>query len=103
MSRVTYAATSPYSNTDQVNIYLEYLDTWVGSYIGASSSDTILTLTTKYQHRPDLLSYDSYGTPAYWWIFAMRNPDQIRDPIYDMKAGMTIAVPVKENLPRGGR
>jgi hypothetical protein len=39
-----------------------------------------------------------YGTVKLWWVFAQRNMDVIKDPIYDMIAGTTIYVPKKSLL-----
>jgi len=100
MTAVIYQSTSPYYTTDQTSIYLEYLDFWKGASIYPSNTDTQYTLQAKYNNRPDLLSHDLYQTTGYWWIFALRNPDIIKDPIYDMKAGITIYVPSMNNLPR---
>jgi hypothetical protein len=50
------------------------------------------------QYRPDLLSYDLYGSVAYWWIFLARNINVIRDPIWDMVAGMAIYVPTASRI-----
>jgi hypothetical protein len=100
MTTVNYLPSSPYANTDQVNVYLEYLDFWNGPYILPQSTDDVYTVQPKYDKRPDLLSYDHYGSTGWWWIFAARNPDKIKDPIYDLKAGMTIYLPNKANLPR---
>jgi len=33
-----------------------------------------------------------------WWVFALRNPNVIEDPIFDMLTGTTIYIPKKENL-----
>jgi hypothetical protein len=74
---------------------------WPGYYAPFRDTDQIITLGTKYVNRPDLLSFDLYGTSGYWWIFSVRNPDQIKDPIYDMQAGMTIYAPSKNDLPIG--
>lgn len=100
MTKVTYGSTSPYYNTKQVNNYLEYLDYWSGARVLMADSDQQYTLQAKYERRPDLLSFDLYNTTGYWWIFAMRNPDKIKDPINDMRAGMTIYVPSANNLPK---
>lgn len=102
MTSVSYSPISPYATTQQVNIYLEYLDFWQGRAIAPRDADQIVTLGAKYVNRPDLLSYDLYGTAGYWWVFALRNPDLIKDPIYDMKAGLTLYVPIKNDLPAGG-
>lgn len=75
-----------------------YLDLWVPRSIVASSSDQKMVLDTKYHQRPDLLSYDLYGTTELWWVFAVRNVDILIDPIYDFNAGITIIVPTVESL-----
>lgn len=102
MTNATYSPISPYAATPQVNVYLEYLDFWKGSAIAPRDGDQIITLGSKYVNRPDLLSQDLYGSAGYWWIFALRNPDAIKDPIYDMKAGLTIYAPAKSDLAVGG-
>lgn len=99
MTKVTYQSASPYASTNQADVYLEYLDFWNGPFVFPSSSDAMYVVQAKYDRRPDLLSYDLYGTTGWWWIFAMRNPDIIKDPIYDLKAGITIYVPNKNELP----
>ena len=99
MTKVNYSQSSPYSSTPQVNYLLEYLDYWNGYYVFPSDSDSLYTVEKRYEHRPDLLSFDMYGSPRYWWIFALRNPDQLKDPIYDLKAGMVISLPAKSALP----
>lgn len=98
MSVSRYDQRSPYYNTEQTEKYVAYLDFWNPTAVGASSDDIQLRLEAKYARRPDLLAYDLYGTPQVWWIFAMRNPDQIKDPIYDMRANMVIYVPSKESI-----
>lgn len=86
----TYQRTSPYYYTPQTSRYLGY---WKPPSVMSDPSDILIQITSRYQNRPDLLSYDLYGTPRLWWIFAMRNPDQIRDPIWDMTGGLQIYVP----------
>lgn len=100
MTKVTYLKSSPYYSTDQVNNYLEYLDFWPGIVIPATSEDTLMVLDTKYTKRPDLLSFDMYQTPQLWWVFMVRNPDVIRDPINDFLPGINIYIPAKEVLKR---
>lgn len=99
MSKVTYSGASPYYTTDQTSIYLDYLDFWQGTMIPPVSTDTLYTVQAKYDRRPDLLSNDFYQTVGYWWVFAVRNPDIIKDPINDLKAGVTIYIPSAKNLP----
>lgn len=95
MTTVNYSGSSPYADTPQTNWYLDLL-----TYrpIGRDGTDTIQILTQKYQNRPDLLSYDLYGTPNYWWVFMIVNPNQIKDPIYDMVVGLTIYCPTFSRL-----
>ena len=66
--------------------------------VPGNSDDPLYTVEPQYHQRPDLLAYDLYGTPRLWWVFAQRNPDQIEDPIYDFKPGVTIHLPKKENV-----
>lgn len=101
MTSQGYSTTSLYATTQQNNAYgINYLDVWAPPVIVASSSDTFITLDARYNTRPDLLSYDYYQTTGYWWVFMIRNPDVISDPIWDFKTGIQIYVPVSENLPR---
>lgn len=96
-----YQPSSPYYNTPQQTDIVEYLDIWNGYYIKTSLSDKMYIVQPKYQYRPDLLSFDTYGTVEWWWVFAIRNPDVISDPIYDLKSGIKIYLPIKDNLPKG--
>lgn len=100
MTAVTYSPNSPYYQTPQQNQYLEYLGFWNGPFVYSSSTDGLLEIQAKYDKRPDLLSYDLYGSTAWWWIFALYNQDKIQDPIYDLRAGITIRYPNKNTLPR---
>ena len=90
-----YSATSPYFSTPEENINLGIL---VPRPITAEGDDQSYTIERTYAYRPDLLAYDLYGSPRLWWVFAQRNPDQIEDPIYDFKPGVTVQLPKKENL-----
>ena len=66
--------------------------------ITAEEDDQSYTIERTYAYRPDLLAFDLYGSPRLWWVFAQRNPDEIEDPIYDFKPGVTIQLPKKENI-----
>ena len=100
MTKVTYSSNSVYAGTPQTNQYLEYLDFWDGSFIFPSQSDTLYVVQAKYNRRPDLLSFDLYGSTGWWWVFAIRNPDIIKDPIFDLTAGITIYLIDKQRLPQ---
>lgn len=92
---IMYKKTSPYYYTGQTSTYL---DVWSAPVIPSLSTDGIILLSDRYTHRPDILSQDLYGTPQLWWVFAMRNPDVIKDPIYDLQAGIEIRYPDKSSL-----
>ena len=90
-----YSSTSPYFATPQNDINLEPL---VRRNFAIEDDDQAYTIERTYAYRPDLLAYDLYGTPRFWWVFAQRNPDQIEDPIYDFKPGVTIQLPKRSNV-----
>ena len=75
-----------------------YLDLWTTIDIEESLEDEKFVITSKYNERPDLLSYDRYQTPKLWWIFAKRNIDILIDPINDFKSGVEIFIPSLKNL-----
>ena len=70
-----------------------FLDLLKPRTIPAAGNDVLYTITPPYTHRPDLLAYDLYGTKNFWWVFAQRNPDVIKDPIYDFIPGVQIYLP----------
>jgi len=90
-----YSSTSPYFNTSENKISLDFLNPRT---ITADQDDIAYTIDRIYAYRPDLLAYDLYGTPRLWWVFAQRNPDVIEDPIYDFTIGKTIQLPKMSNL-----
>ena len=71
-----------------------YLDIMVQRNVPSSDFDKIIIIPPQYDQRPDLMSNAEYGTPRLWWVFAIRNPDLIIDPIQDFVAGLEIYVPV---------
>ena len=90
-----YSNTSPYFETAELT---DSLDVLVPRTLTAELDDQSYTIERTYAYRPDLLAYDLYGSPRLWWVFAQRNPDEIEDPIYDFKPGVTIQLPKKENV-----
>ena len=90
-----YSVTSPYYTTPEFSVYLDILSPRA---ITAEDDDQSYTIERTYAYRPDLLAYDLYGTPRLWWVFAQRNPDEIEDPIYDFKPGVTIQLPKPANI-----
>ena len=103
MTQVKYSSTSVYGTTSQVSNILQYLDFWNPPSVPVSVNDQVVVLNSRYNNRPDLLSYDLYKTTAYWWVFMMRNPDVIKDPIWDFVTGIQIYAPVLSDLPRSGQ
>jgi hypothetical protein len=93
MSR--YSLTSPYFTTTE---NAEFLDILSPRPIRAEPDDQTYKIERTYAYRPDLLAYDLYGTPRLWWVFAQRNPNEIEDPIYDFKPGVTIQLPKPANI-----
>ena len=89
-----YSKTSPYYATPQSD---DALGTFVPRTFTIEDDDQTYTIERTYVYRPDLLAYDLYGSPRLWWVFAQRNPDQLEDPIYDFKPGVTVQLPKKEN------
>jgi len=72
-----------------------------GKFMGMNNLPTIpvtlddepYTITEQYDERPDLLAHVLYGSSKYWYVFALRNPDELKDPIRDFKAGVNIILP----------
>lgn len=95
---VTYTKGSPYFNTEQRNDLVSYLGFMEFRDIPSDATDMAISVSTKFHQRPDLLSNDLYGTPELWWIFIVRNPDQMVDPIYDLVAGLDLFVPTKQRV-----
>jgi hypothetical protein len=90
-----YSPSSPWYNTSQNSTYL---DMWEPRSIPYSVDDFQYTIQPQYNYRPDLLAYDIYGNSKLWWVFMQRNADIIFDPIYDFRAGVTIALPQRSHL-----
>ena len=90
-----YNKLSPYLNTSQTKGYLDIIS-WRS--VGAQTDDVLFTVTNSYEHRPDLLAFDLYGDVGLWWVFAVRNPAIIKDPIFDMQAGINIYLPKMSSM-----
>ncbi len=91
----TYNPQSPYYTTTVNGNYLDVLNY---RQVPASNSDMIYTIDRKYNFRPDLLAYDIYGDSQLWWVFSVRNPDIIIDPVFGFVSGLSIFVPDPQNL-----
>lgn len=93
-----YTANSPWKDTNTKNG--QYLDILKIRPIPAESDDIPYVIQVQYTHRPDLLANDLYGDHKLWWVFAQRNINTIKDPIYDFEAGTEIFLPKGGNLKR---
>jgi len=91
-----YEGTSPWSSTPIRNN--QYLDVLTIRPVPAASDDVLYTVQPQYTHRPDLLAYDVYGSSKLWWVFAQRNMDIIKDPVFDLVAGVKIFLPKESQL-----
>ena len=90
MASMIYTKLSPYYTTEISGSYLDILK--IRSF-PSEKDDIRFEVTSQYEFRPDLLAYDLYGNSNLWWVFAVRNRDNIKDPIYDMYAGQIIYIP----------
>lgn len=87
---------NPYNNTKIIDN--KYLDIYIPVALPIDPFDETYVIEQKYDKRPDLFSYDRYGTSKYWWVFLKRNMNTMNDPINDFTAGKTIRVPSLKNL-----
>lgn len=85
-----YKGTSPYFKTTDENGYLDFL---TYRFIPSESDDILFEVTKNYEYRPDLLAHDLYRDVNLWWVFAVRNNTVLKDPIFDLEAGIKIYLP----------
>lgn len=91
-----YGKNSPYGNTNFTST--GELGFFSIRPVPAEDDDFLYTIEPQYSNRPDLLAYDLYDTSKLWWVFAQRNMDIIKDPVFDFKAGTKIFLPKKSKL-----
>ena len=65
----------------------------------SSSDDEYITVTLETENRLDILAYNYYGSPRYWWVIALAN--YIIDP-FDVPAGITLRIPPMLSLYKSG-
>jgi len=87
----SYKGTSPYVNTNLFDN--KFLDILIYRTFPEEPDDIYKPISVTYHHRPDLMSFDLYGTADYWWVFIVRNRDVIIDPIWDFVEGKYIHIP----------
>lgn len=73
------------------NLELDILSRVNISYETFPTPETTAVVKQHHLTRIDLLSYDVYGTPYYWWFIADRN--NIIDPTTELYLGMILQIP----------
>ena len=91
----TYAKSSPYYKTE---VHNNFLDIAKVRTFPKLPDDVLFQINPTYQFRPDLLAHDLYGDAGLWWVFAVRNPNTIKDPVFDFQSGTKIYIPKKTTL-----
>ena len=90
-----YGATSPWGKT---KINRGTLDILAIRPVPKMDDDVLYEVQAQFTHRPDLLAFSVYGTPKLWWVFAQRNMDVLKDPVFDLEAGVKIFLPKEDRL-----
>ena len=80
-----YQKNSPYYTTPSTN---GYLDVITPRNIIAETDDIEFVVPKDYEYRPDMLAYDLYHDVGLWWVFAARNRNVLKDPVFDLVAGV---------------
>ena len=97
MSTTVYKRDSNYARTSMNRKYLNLYEPPL-TIDTLSEETTSYIIQPKFNKRPDLMAFELYGSARLWWVFAQRNPDQLEDPIYDFKPGVTIQLPKASNI-----
>ena len=87
-----------YLDTPIKDFYLDLAKLPKAEDIVYGKTTETIVVDPKFQHRPDLLSYSLYGNSNYWWVIALINRNQLRDPIRNLKAGMVLRVLNKADI-----
>jgi hypothetical protein len=93
---MSYPKTSPYYFSSVYNN--QFLDVMVNRPLPTTETDIYWEISQTYNLRPDLLAYDLYSDSKLWWVFAQRNPNRLKDPLFDFVAGVGIYLPKQETL-----
>lgn len=92
---IAYNKTSPYANTNTFAFFLDVADIPAIPY---DPTDVQYQIDAIYRGRPDLLAFDLYGDSNLWWVFSVRNPNVLQDPIFDFLPGAIIFIPKKDTI-----
>lgn len=74
----------------------QFYESWIPPQISEASDDRYLEVTPGTVGRLDLISFDIYGTPKFWWLIAVTN--NIFDPFEDMYPGMILRCPSQTRI-----
>jgi len=91
-----YSKNSPWSSTP-INVG-GYLDILNKRTLPPEDDDIVYEIQPQYIYRPDLLAYDLYKNPKLWWVFTIRNPDILKDPVFDFLPGTQIYLPKSSRI-----
>jgi hypothetical protein len=93
---MSYSQTSPYFST---KVYKNlFLDVMENRSISSQMDDVLFEINTTYNLRPDLLAHDLYDDSKLWWVFSQRNPNILKDPMFDFVLGTKIYLPQYSSL-----
>lgn len=95
MAKTAYSSASPYAQT---RTFGNFLDVMINRPISKLDDDVLYAIDKVYEYRPDMLASDLYGNSALWWVFAQRNPNVLKDPLFDFRSGVQIYIPKKATL-----
>jgi len=93
---MNFAPQSPYFKTKVDSA--GYLEVWDQRSFPVLDDDAVIMLDRTYHLRPDLLAYDLYSDSRLWWVFAVRNPNVLINPLLDFVEGTQLWVPKIETL-----
>lgn len=91
----TYSKNSPYYSTPSTSTFLDVMDPRRFPFY---KDDAVYIIEQQFEYRPDLFAYYLYKDASLWWVFALRNPNVLLDPIGDFIAGVSIRVPKQTTL-----
>lgn len=72
-----------------------YHENWIKRIIDISEEDTYITVDMTRENRLDMISYEYYNTPRFWWVIAIAN--DILDP-FDVPIGTQLRIPTLSSL-----
>ena len=86
MNRTKFFNTAIVNGIQEVDLLYNTLSSFETNYQQGRYRTTVHD-----EGRPDLVSYEAYGTVSFWWIICLVN--QIDDPLTDLVEGMVLKIP----------